>query len=73
MKIFAQLLKQQSPSIQLPSFGHGWLELPNGQRWQPTASKVMFLGGKRIPQVQIKRRPWWIRIMGIRREVWRSN
>lgn len=66
MKVFAQLLKQQSPSVQLPSFGHGWLELQNGQRWQPAASKVVFLGGKRLPSVKTKRRPWWFRLMGLR-------
>lgn len=66
MKVFAQLLKQQSPTIQLQSYGHGWLELPNGQRWQPAASKVAFLSGQRHPMVKIKRRPWWFRLMGLR-------
>ncbi|MEE8731132.1 MAG: phage filamentation protein Fil family protein [Rahnella inusitata] len=66
MKVFAQLLKQQSPSAQLPSYGHGWLELPNGQRWQPAASKVAFLSGCRHPMVKIKRRSWWFRLMGLR-------
>ncbi|WP_413722742.1 phage filamentation protein Fil family protein [Sodalis sp. RH24] len=28
----AALLKQQSPSRH---FGHGWIELPGGQRWNP--------------------------------------
>lgn len=66
MKVFAQLLKQQSPSAQLPSYGHGWLELPNGHRWQPTASKVVFLSGCRQPMVKTKRRAWWFRLMGLR-------
>lgn len=66
MKVFAQLLKQQSPTIQLQSYGHGWLELPNGQRWQPAASKVAFLSGQRHPMVKIKRCPWWVRLMGLR-------
>jgi len=66
MKVFAQLLKQQSPTIQLQSYGHGWLELPNGQRWQPAASKVTFLSGQHHPMVKIKRRPWWFRLMGLR-------
>lgn len=66
MKVFAQLLKQQSPTIQLQSYGHGWLELPDGQRWQPAARKVVFLSGQRYPMVKIKRRPWWTRMMGLR-------
>ena len=66
MKVFAQLLKQQSPTTQLSSYGHGWLELPNGQRWQPAASKVAFLSGQRHPMVKIKCRPWWFRLMGLR-------
>lgn len=45
MKAFAQYLKRQSPAPQLADFGHGWIELPNGQRWQPSASRVVFLGG----------------------------
>jgi hypothetical protein len=28
----APLLKQQSPSRH---FGHGWIELPSGKRWNP--------------------------------------
>lgn len=42
MKAFAQYLKRQSPAPQLADFGHGWIELPNGQRWQPSASRVVF-------------------------------
>lgn len=66
MQVFTRLLQKQSPSIQLPSYGHGWLELPNGQRWQPAASKVQFLSGCRSPVVNAKRRPWWFRLMGLR-------
>lgn len=35
MLVFAKLLKRPSPNPQLTSFGHGWIELPSGQRWQP--------------------------------------
>ncbi|EKN5147789.1 DUF2724 domain-containing protein [Yersinia enterocolitica] len=66
MKVFANYLKQQSPSQQLSHFGHGWIELPNGQRWQPCASRVVFLGESRNPVFKIKRRRWWFRLMGLR-------
>lgn len=66
MKVFAQLLKRQSPAPQLASYGHGWIELPNGQRWQPCASRVVFSGGSVVPGKQPKRRPWWSRLMGLR-------
>lgn len=36
MKDIAAMLKHQSPTQQLPSYGNGWLELPNGQRWNPS-------------------------------------
>ncbi|WP_146226787.1 phage filamentation protein Fil family protein [Serratia symbiotica] len=49
MKAFAQYLKRQSPAPQLASFGHGWIELPNGQRWQPCASRVVFSGDSVAP------------------------
>ncbi|EOE0697661.1 TPA: DUF2724 domain-containing protein [Klebsiella pneumoniae] len=35
MFVFVNLLKRQSPAPQLPSFGHGSIALPNGQRWNP--------------------------------------
>ncbi|KUQ05659.1 hypothetical protein AWI07_03825 [Enterobacter roggenkampii] len=35
MKDIAALLKHQSPPQQLPSHGNGWIELPNGKRWNP--------------------------------------
>ncbi|HII2978931.1 TPA: phage filamentation protein Fil family protein [Yersinia enterocolitica] len=66
MKVFANYLKQQSPSQQLSHFDHGWIELPNGQRWQPCASRVVFLGESRKPVFKIKLRPWWFRLMGLR-------
>lgn len=66
MKAFAQYLKRQSPASQLASFGHGWIELPNGQRWQPCASRVVFSGDSVAPGKQAKRRPWWFRLMGMR-------
>ncbi|WP_279026863.1 phage filamentation protein Fil family protein [Gibbsiella quercinecans] len=66
MKVFAHFLKQQSPSPQLPSYGHGWIELPNGQRWQPCASRVVFSGDSVAPGKRAKRRPWWFRLMGLR-------
>lgn len=36
MKDIASMLKHQSPTQQLPSYGNGWIELPNGQRWNPS-------------------------------------
>jgi len=38
----APLLKQQSPSRH---FGHGWIELPSGKRWNPSRSKADLLAG----------------------------
>lgn len=35
MFVFVNFLKRQSPAQQLPSFGHGLIELPNGRRWNP--------------------------------------
>lgn len=35
MKPFVTYLKRQSPSPQLASGSTGWLELPNGRRWNP--------------------------------------
>ncbi|WP_422394614.1 phage filamentation protein Fil family protein [Pantoea agglomerans] len=35
MFVFVNLLKRQSPSKQLPAYGHGTIQLPNGQRWNP--------------------------------------
>lgn len=36
MSDIAALLKHQSPTLQLPSHSNGWIELPNGQRWNPS-------------------------------------
>lgn len=36
MKDIASLLTRQSPTPQLPSYGNGWIELPNGKRWNPS-------------------------------------
>ncbi|HBC0641555.1 TPA: phage filamentation protein Fil family protein [Serratia marcescens] len=66
MKAFAHYLKRQSPAPQLASFGHGWIELPNGQRWQPCASRVVFSGDSVTPGKQAKRRPRWFRLMRMR-------
>jgi site-specific DNA-adenine methylase len=35
MKAFVTYLKKESPAMQLASGSTGWLELPNGQRWNP--------------------------------------
>lgn len=64
MQSFVSRLKRQSPSP-LASYGHGWLELPNGQRWQPSASEVVFAKGKK-PLVQARRRSIWARLFGLR-------
>jgi hypothetical protein len=34
-KPFVTYLKNQSPTPQLNAHGHGWIELPNGQLWNP--------------------------------------
>ena len=36
IKPFVTYLKRQSPPPQLASGSTGWLELPNGQRWNPS-------------------------------------
>ena len=38
IKPFVTYLKRQSPPPQLASGSTGWLELPNGQRWNPSHS-----------------------------------
>ncbi|HCB3268711.1 TPA: DUF2724 domain-containing protein [Citrobacter amalonaticus] len=35
MKAFVTYLKKESPAMQLSSGSTGWIELPNGQRWNP--------------------------------------
>jgi len=39
MFVFVNFLKRQSPAPQLPSFGHGTLQLPNGTRWNPALTR----------------------------------
>lgn len=39
MFVFVNLLKRQSPSKQLPAYGHGTIQLPNGQRWNPALTR----------------------------------
>lgn len=53
MKAFVTYLKKESPAMQLASSSTGWLELPNGQRWNPSHS---YKFNTRSP-----RRPWWMR------------
>ena len=36
MKPFVTYLKKESPAMQLASGSTGWIELPNGQRWNPS-------------------------------------
>jgi hypothetical protein len=59
MKPFVTYLKRQSPPMQLASGGTGWLELPNGQRWNP-GHKYKFDG-------RSSRHPLWLRLFGISR------
>jgi len=35
MICFVRYLKNQAKPPQLASFGHGWIQLPNGRRWNP--------------------------------------
>ncbi|MBU9819166.1 DUF2724 domain-containing protein [Rahnella sp. BCC 1045] len=42
----APLLKRQSPSR---SFGHGWIELPGGKRWNPAQPQMYSTGSSRKP------------------------
>lgn len=57
MKAFVTYLRNESPAMQLPSGSTGWIELPNGQRWNPGH---MYKFNARQP-----RRPWWRRLMGL--------
>ncbi len=51
----APLLKQQSP-VNLRHFGHGMLELKNGQRWTPGSNQKALLqelsSAKRTPRLR---------------------
>jgi len=42
----APLLKRQSPSR---SFGHGWIELPGGKRWNPAKPQMYSTGSIQKP------------------------
>lgn len=46
MVVFVNFLKRNSPPPQLPAYGHGWLALPDGKRWNP-ADVEKKEGGKR--------------------------
>ncbi len=35
MFVFVNFLTRQSPVQQMPSFGHGTIQLANGRRWNP--------------------------------------
>lgn len=49
IKPFVTYLKRQSPPPQLASGSTGWLELPNGQRWNP-GHAYKFNSDSRRPQ-----------------------
>ncbi|MGY0146170.1 phage filamentation protein Fil family protein [Edwardsiella tarda] len=61
MRPFVTYLRQQSPSP-LKGDAHGWLELPDGRRFQPCISEFRFNAGVQAR----RRRPWWFRLMGLR-------
>lgn len=58
MKSFASYLKRQSPPMQLPSFSNGWLEMPNGQRWNP--------GHQYKFNARQSGRRWWHRLFRVK-------
>ncbi|EOL9003701.1 phage filamentation protein Fil family protein [Cronobacter turicensis] len=58
MRPFVSYLTEQSPSPQLNAFSHGWIELPNGQRWNP-ATRYKFTG-------KSPRCPLWRRLLNIK-------
>ncbi|WP_430216759.1 phage filamentation protein Fil family protein [Pantoea dispersa] len=39
MFVFVNFLKRQSPVQQLPSFGHGSIQLQDGRRWNPALTR----------------------------------
>ncbi|KHS93235.1 hypothetical protein RC86_03605 [Pectobacterium brasiliense] len=60
----ARLLKEQSPSPKPAN--KGWLELPNGQRIQPTPAQVYFAPWSKKPYMPAnKKRRWFARLIGI--------
>ncbi|PWC10912.1 hypothetical protein B4923_15485 [Brenneria roseae subsp. americana] len=59
-----RLLISQSPSPRQEN--KGWLELPNGQRFQPTPQQAYFAPWSKKPYVPTpKRRRWFARLLGI--------
>ncbi|ACT13662.1 MULTISPECIES: phage filamentation protein Fil family protein [Pectobacterium] len=60
----ARLLKEQSPSPRQEN--KGWLELPSGQRFQPTPAQAYFAPWSKKPYMPApKKRRWFARLMGI--------
>lgn len=59
MKAFVTYLKNESPAMQLASGSTGWIELPNGQRWNP--------GHQYKFNARMPRRPTWFRLLGFLR------
>lgn len=58
MKAFVTYLKKESPAMQqLASGSTGWLELPNGQRRNPSHQYKF--------NARSARHPWWFRFLGI--------
>lgn len=57
MKAFVTYLKKESPAKQLASGSTGWLELPNGQRWNP--------GHQYKFNARVSHRPFWARLFGV--------
>ncbi|WP_171964812.1 phage filamentation protein Fil family protein [Cronobacter sakazakii] len=58
MRAFVTYLTEQSPSPQLNAFSHGWIELPDGQRWNP-ATRYKFTGHS-------PRRSLWRRLLNLK-------
>ncbi|QCT18504.1 hypothetical protein FEM41_02035 [Jejubacter calystegiae] len=54
-RAFVTWLTEQSPTPQLKAWGNGWIELPDGRRWNPGLS-VKFNG-------QAPRPPFWRRLL----------
>lgn len=57
MKAFVTYLKKESPAMQLASGSTGWLELPDGQRWNP--------GHQYKFNTCVHRRPFWARLFSV--------
>ncbi len=66
MITFVTRLRHHSPPPELPCHGHGWIELPDGRRWQPGTGQVTFSGGAVFVSRPVARRRWWFRLMGLR-------